>query len=80
MYAPKRDGRIVNHPFIISIQLRKSYLKQQIEIQKMRERIKQLESMTSLLSRKDKQEFEREYNRQHCQQQNANVSFSFSLS
>lgn len=80
MCAQKHDGRNDNHAFILSIQLRKSYLKQQIEIQRMRERIKQLESMTSLLSRKDKQEFEREYNRQHYQQQNVNVFFSLSLS
>ena len=48
-----------------SIRLRESYLKQQIHIQKMRERIKELESLTSLISKKERLEFQREYHRQH---------------
>lgn len=48
-----------------SIRLRESYLKQQIQIQKLKERIKELESLTSLISKKERQEFQREYHRQH---------------
>ncbi|KAK8818404.1 endothelial zinc finger protein induced by tumor necrosis factor alpha [Blastocystis sp. ATCC 50177/Nand II] len=47
------------------IRLRESYLKQQIQIQKLKERIKELESLTSLISKKERQEFQREYHRQH---------------
>ena len=48
-----------------SIRLRESYLKQQNQIQKLKERIKQLESLTSHNSKKERQEFQREYHRQH---------------
>ena len=48
------------------IRLRESYLRQQFQIQKLRERIKELEAMTSLLSKKERQEFHKEFQRQHC--------------
>ena len=48
-----------------SIRLRESYLRQQIQIQKLRERIKELEAMTSLISKKERQEFHKEFQKQH---------------
>lgn len=56
-----------------SIRLRESYLKQQIQIQKMKERIKELESLTSLISKKERQEFQCEYHRQHDLDDSANA-------
>ncbi|CBK21519.2 uncharacterized protein [Blastocystis hominis] len=47
------------------IRLRESYLRQQIQIQKLRERIKELEAMTSLISKKERQEFHKEFQKQH---------------
>ena len=66
--APSRDGVSSFQRLMSSIRLRESYLKQQIQIQKMRERIKELESLTSLISKKERLEFQREYHRQHDQE------------
>lgn len=49
---------------MISTQLRKNYLKQQILIQRLQERIKELEALTSICNRIECEEFQHEYQRQ----------------
>ena len=63
-----QQNSLVTHHYAFpsSIRLRESYLRQQIQIQKLRERIKELEAMTSLISKKERQEFHKEFQKQHA--------------
>lgn len=63
-----QQNSLVTHHYALpsSIRLRESYLRQQIQIQKLRERIKELEAMTSLISKKERQEFHKEFQKQHA--------------
>ena len=55
--------------FIPSIRLRESYLRQQLQIQKLKDRVKELEAMTALLSKRERQEFQKEFRKQNRQQE-----------
>ena len=48
-----------------SIRLRESYIRQQMQIRKLKDRIKELEAMTTLLSKRERQEFQKEFRRQN---------------
>lgn len=48
-----------------SIRLRESYIRQQMQIRKLKDRIKELEAMTALLSKRERQEFQKEFRRQN---------------
>ena len=52
-----------------SIRLRESYLRQQLQIQKLKDRVKELEAMTALLSKRERQEFQKEFRKQNRQQE-----------
>ena len=48
-----------------SILLRESYIRQQMQIRKGKDRIKELEAMTALLSKRERQQFQKEFRRQN---------------
>ena len=47
-----------------SIRMRESYIRQQFQIRKLKERIRELEAMTKLLSKKERQQFKKEFQKQ----------------
>ena len=51
--------------FIYSIRMRESYIRQQFQIRKLKERIRELEAMTKLLSKKERQQFKKEFQKQN---------------
>lgn len=51
--------------FMISIRMRESYIRQQFQIQKLKDQIRELEAMTSLLSKKERLEFQKEFRKQN---------------
>lgn len=50
---------------MISIRMRESYIRQQFQIQKLKDQIRELEAMTSLLSKKERLEFQKEFRKQN---------------
>ena len=49
--------------------MRESYIRQQFQIRKLKERIRELEAMTQLLSKKERQQFKKEFQKQNRPQE-----------
>ena len=49
--------------------MRESYIRQQFQIRKLKERIRELEAMTKLLSKKERQQFKKEFQKQNRPQE-----------
>lgn len=49
--------------------MRESYVRQQFQIRKLKERIRELEAMTKLLSKKERQQFKKEFQKQNRPQE-----------
>ena len=49
--------------------MRESYIRQQFQIRKLKERIRELEAMTQLLSKKERPQFKKEFQKQNRPQE-----------